>query len=1090
MLKNDLINKFKKSTSGNKEVAGKRIINEGLITSFDVKEDNNEIVINSNVISEKYFSEYNTKLTIDIASKSITSTYCTCADYSNYELKRKNYCCKHLYAIFYNFLMNIENYDDIYNKLEGSYYDNLNEVSIFRSDSSNSVLSLLLEEENKEEIKIEVHINKKGYKNYLCAEFKIGLKGLASNKLYVIKDINQLLISYTNRLPIRYGKDFTFNLRTQRFGVKEDKLIKFIQKVKEIENLSSRFIKRQDSFIDGKNLIIPEFLIREFFETISKNRVYLNEGFFYRPVEAEIVFDKPNTSFSLKELNNKYLLSIDEGFPVALNKEKTVYIYGSSIYLPESKYCYEISKFISAFNDKEQLTLDRKDEVKILSSLLPKLYTLSQDIKVSNSIKDKIVKEDVEFSFYFDKVNSTTVLTVKVKYGSHEFNIFHDYKNKIVYRDLNKESEILSLLRSYGFEASGDKFYLILGDEYIFNFFKNDIIKLQELGEVYYSENFKGIRNISTKSITGEISAGKYDYLEFKFSIDNIPKAEIFEILTAFKDNLKYYKLKDGEYLDLDEIELKSFLKLLDAVSIGNDEENDILLINKNKALYIESLIKDNNLRYIKGKKELSKISKKFKEIKKLSFKEPLSLLAELRPYQKEGFNWLKTLDYLGFGGILGDEMGLGKTIQAITFILSSLPSKTLIVAPTSLIYNWGNEIKKFAPTLKYAVINGSKEDRIKILEEVDKFDVIITTYNLLKRDLDIYKDINFDYFFIDEAQNIKNSNSQNSHSVKEVKANRKFALTGTPIENSLMELWSIFDFIMPGYLFEEKDFSVRYHKKLKESKEVLDELNKLISPFILRRYKKDVIKELPLKIEKKLVVSMSKDQEKAYGIYSDYVKKLIEKKVMEDDLKNSKIEILSYITKLRQLSLDPSVVINDYKGDSGKIEALIEILKQGIDEGHKILVFSQFTSVLKNIGVKLKGAEISFNYLDGSVPSQDRIELIDDFNNSDKPVFLISLKAGGTGLNLTSADIVIHFDPWWNPAVEDQATDRAHRFGQKNVVEVIKLISKDTIEEKIVELQEEKRKLIANILDNEGEVSNINSLTDEDIINLFSNYN
>lgn len=1087
MLKNDLINKFRKSTSGNKEIAGKRILNEGLISSFNVEKDNNEIIINSSVISENYFSEYSTKLKIDITSKDIISTHCTCQDYANYELKRKNYCCKHLHAIFYNFLTNLENYDDIYKSLEETYYYEKSNDSIFKVNSNNSILSLLLEEENKEEIKIEVYINKKGYKNYLCAEFKIGLKGLASNKLYVIKDINQLLISYTNKLPIRYGKDFTFNLRTQRLGVKEDKIIKFIQKIKEIENLSSRFIKRQDSFIDGKNIIIPEFLIREFFETISKNRVYLNEGFFYRAVEAEILFDKPNTSFYLKELNSRYLLSIEDGFPVALNKEKTVYIYGSSIYLPESKYCYEILKFINAFNGKEQLTLDRKDEVKILSSLLPKLYNLSQEVKISNSIKEKIVREDVKFSFYFDKVNSTTVLTVKVKYGAHEFNIFHDYKDKIIYRDLNKESEITSLLRGYGFEASGDKFYLILGDDYIFNFFKNDIAKLQELGEVYYSENFKGIRNISTKSISAEISAGKYDYFDFKFNIDNIPKSEVYEILTAFKDNLKYYKLKDGEYLDLDEIELKSFLKLLDAISIGNDLNKDSLLVNKNKAVYLESIIKDNKLRYIKGKNELSKISKKFKEIKKLAFKEPLSLVAELRSYQKEGYNWLKTLDYLGFGGILGDEMGLGKTIQAITFILSSLPSKTLIVAPTSLIYNWGNEIKKFAPTIKFVVVNGIKEERVKVLNEYHNFDVIITTYNLLKRDLDIYKEINFDYCFIDEAQNIKNSSSQNSISVKDINANRKFALTGTPIENSLMDLWSIFDFIMPGYLFEEKDFSVRYHKKLKESKEVLEELNKLISPFILRRYKKDVIKELPLKIEKKLVVSMSKEQEKAYGIYSDYVKKLIEKKVMEDDLKNSKIEILSYITKLRQLSLDPSVVLNDYSGDSGKIDALIEILKQGIDEGHKILVFSQFTSVLKNIANKMKGEEISFNYLDGSVPSKNRIELIDDFNNGNKSVFLISLKAGGTGLNLTSADIVIHFDPWWNPAVEDQATDRAHRLGQKNVVEVIKLISKDTIEEKIVELQEEKRKLIANILDNEGEAININSLTDEDIINLFS---
>ena len=332
-----------------------------------------------------------------------------------------------------------------------------------------------------------------------------------------------------------------------------------------------------------------------------------------------------------------------------------------------------------------------------------------------------------------------------------------------------------------------------------------------------------------------------------------------------------------------------------------------------------------------------------------------------------------------------------------------------------------------------------------------------------------------------------KNSHSQNSLSVKKIKSYRKFALTGTPVENSLMELWSIFDFIMPGYLFDEKRFSVRYHKKLNESEEILEELNKLIKPFILRRYKKDVIKELPQKIEKKLIVSMSEEQEKVYTIYADHAKSLIEKKVKDDDLKTSKIEILSYITQLRQLCLDPSVLINDYVGTSGKVDALIEILQQGIEEGHKILVFSQFTSVLKNIASKLRSEHILFSYLDGSIPSEKRLELVNEFNEGINSVFLISLKAGGTGLNLTSADIVIHFDPWWNPAVEDQATDRAHRFGQTNIVEVIKLIARNSIEEKIIDLQDEKRKLIEKIIDNENDISSINTLSEEDILSLFS---
>ena len=1082
MIKEALLKKNKKYISEKNILASKKIIENDLVSNFKMYYDEGLVHINSEVLSEDYFSTYNNSIEVDVKTKALIASYCTCEDYEKNEFRKDNYICKHLAGTFYKFLSELENSKDLKEKFE----NNIENKKVFKSNDN--ILNLLLEEENKEEIKLEVYINRVGIKNNITAEFKIGLKGLSSNKSYVVKDINQLLISINNRIPIKYGKDFIFDLRHQRLGIKENKIISLIEKIKDVENLQLNFVRRQDKFIDGKTLLIPDFLLREFFYIISKNRVYLNEGFFYRPVETEIICDKPNIQFTLKELSNEYILTIDEGLPEILDKKNTVFLYGSSIYIPNFDFCYNISKYIKAFDGNNSISLDKEDEFRILSNLLPKLCTLSDYVNVNKKIKEKIVKEDVKFCFYFDKINKDITLVLKVKYGAHEFNIFHEYKNKIIYRDYNKEAEVLSSLRSLGFEASGDKFYLLLGDDYIFNFFKNEIDKLQEIGEVFYSENFKIIKQVNNKNIVGQIEAGKYDYLEFKFKIADISNDEIKNILLAFKDNLKYYKLRDGEYLDLEEIELRNFLKLLDVLSIDNDIDDDNKLIfNKNKSVFINDFIKDNNLRYIKGKNELTKIQKKIKDVKKINFKEPLALNADLRAYQKEGYNWLKTMDYLGFGGILGDEMGLGKTIQAITFILSTLPSKTIIVAPTSLIYNWSNEIEKFAPGIKYAVLNGTKEDRLNIINNICEYDVFITTYNILKRDLELYSDINFDYCFIDEAQYIKNSSSQNALSVKKIQANRKFALTGTPIENSVLELWSIFDFIMPGYLFDEKRFSVRYYKKLHESNEVLEELNMLINPFILRRYKKDVIKELPSKIEKKLLVSMSEEQEKVYGIYADYAKKLIEKKVKDDELSNSKIEILSYITKLRQICLDPSVLINDYIGSSGKIDSLIELLNQGIEEGHKILVFSQFTSVLKNISKKLEYENIAYSYLDGSIPSEKRIQLIDEFNNGNNSVFLISLKAGGTGLNLTSADIVIHFDPWWNPAVEDQATDRAHRFGQKNIVEVIKLISKNTIEEKIVELQDEKRKLIEKIIDNEMDTSKINALSEEDILNLFS---
>ena len=1084
MMKELLIESFKKSTSGKNEKGGRNILKMDLISNFNVSHNIDIIKITSNVISENFFSEFSTKLNIDLETKEVISSYCTCDDYEKNEIRKNNYCCSHLYGVFYKFLDYIDNNEDIKTLLDKK---SGNEV-IFKSNvESSGLLSLLLGNENKEEIKLEIYLNRLGIKNLLTAQFKIGLKGLSSNKLYVVKDINQLLISYYNKLPINYGKDFTFNIRSQKLNINERKIFDFLQKVKDVEGAASSFTRRQDKYIDGKYLRIPEFLIREFLSIISNNRVYLDEGFFYRPVETEIIFDKPNLKINLKGLKSEYLLGIEEGIPEKLNKEGSVFLYGSSIYIPDSKFCYEIAPYLEVFKNKSNISLSIDDENKILSRLLPKLYTLSNYVNINKKIKDKIVKEDPEFNFYFDKVRKDVVLTLKVKYGKYEFNIFGDYQGKIIYRDFNKEEEVLSLLKSLGFDSSNEKFYLLLGDDYLFNFFKSDIAKLQEVGNVYYSENFKIIKNVSSKNIFGEVKPSKYDYFEFKFKLDDISPEEVKNIILAIRDNKKYYKLENGEFLDLEEIEFKNFAKLLDILSFDNEIIGDTLRFNKNKAIYVNEYIKENKLRYIKGKRELTKIQKKVKDIAMLTFELPKNLNAELRSYQKEGYNYLKAIDYLGFGAILGDEMGLGKTIQAITFILSSLPSKTLVVAPTSLIYNWSHEFEKFAPDVKFAVVNGPKEERKLQLDNLKDVDVIITTYNLVKRDLEQYEKMEFDYLFIDEAQNIKNASSQNAEAVKSIKAHRKFALTGTPVENSLMELWSIFDFIMPGYLFDEKKFSVRYHKRLNESDEILEELNKLIKPFILRRYKRDVIKELPDKIEKKLIIPMSKEQAKAYKIYSDYAVNLIEKKVKDDELNTSKIEILSYITKLRQICLDPSVIIDDYVGTSGKIDALVEILSQGISENHKILVFSQFTSVLKNIKARLDFENIKYSYLDGSVPSEKRIEMVDNFNNDHASVFLISLKAGGTGLNLTSADIVIHFDPWWNPAVEDQATDRAHRFGQKNVVEVIKLISKDSIEEKIVDLQDEKRKLIEKIIDNNQDLTSINTLTEEDILSIFA---
>lgn len=1080
MLSRDiLLQRFNENTSGKNHISGERIFNNDLVSKLDIESDEHLVSIKGNVISEKLFSDYDTSIEIDTESKLVISTYCTCADYEKKEFSNDNYCCKHLIATFYKSLDSL-----VTNPL--LFKNDVKSNMVFKKE--NSVLDLLLEDSNKEELRIDVYINKREWDNLITAEFKIGIKSNGNKGLYTLKDIEQFLTAYYNKIAIRYGKNFTLDIKSQKFSTKDKRLLDFIELLKVMDN-SNSFNRKYNKNIDGKFIKIPNHLIREFFQRVKNHRVYLNEGFFYRAVETEIVNDFPSMEFGLKDIkkSNEYILSCISGVPTVLNEKCDVFLFGTTIYLPDYESCYKITRYLNVFNGAKSVSISKEEEERVLRNLIPDLNLISEKLTLSKSIKNKIVMEDVKFKFYFDMEGKDIVLILKVQYGEYEFNIFQDISEKVIYRDKKKELRVISKLTSLGFDEIKEKFYLLYGDDYKFKFFKEDIWQLEDFGEIYYSQNFKGIKSIGSKGIKGQIHSGKYNYFEIDFKVGDIPTEETISILRAFKENLKYYKLKSGEFLDLEELELKKFLNLLDIVSYEDNIENNIVKVSNSKAMFLDNYLKENSIRYVKGKNELKEIKDKFKNIEKLSFKEPSQLNATLRPYQKIGYNYLKTLEYLGFGGILADEMGLGKTLQVITYILSNKGKKSLVIVPTSLIYNWKEEFSKFAPSIKIAVINGDKKSREEIIKKKENFDVIITTYNLLKIDLEFYKKQSFHTVILDEAQYIKNPNSQNAKAVKDINGDIKFALSGTPIENSLMELWSIFDFIMPTYLYDENKFSVRYHKRLKEGPEVLEELNKLIAPFILRRKKKDVVKELPKKLEKKLLVSLNDKQKSVYKTYANHALELIENKVKNDEFRSSKIEILAYITKLRQICLDPSLVSKDYTYGSGKIEALVELLQQSIEGGHKVLVFSQFTSALKNIQKRLEMEDMSFSYLDGSVKAEKRMEMVQDFNNGDNSIFLISLKAGGTGLNLTSADIVIHFDPWWNPAVEDQATDRAHRIGQKNVVQVIKLIAEGTIEEKIVQLQDEKRKLISQIMDNENEKGNdLLSLSEEELLSLF----
>ena len=569
--------------------------------------------------------------------------------------------------------------------------------------------------------------------------------------------------------------------------------------------------------------------------------------------------------------------------------------------------------------------------------------------------------------------------------------------------------------------------------------------------------------------------------------------------MRKYKLKKRYHRLKNGEFVDLENSET---MDILDKISDSTNASYEELISGELKlpiyrGMYLDKILKKNeNIVVKKGESYRQLIDDVYNRQISDKFVLPKGLKANLREYQQVGFDWLKTLDEYKLGGILADDMGLGKTIQLLAVIMSYVENTNeeerkpvLVVCPSSLTLNWKEEASKFTPSLKTVVISGDSKARENIINNIPDYDIVITSYDLLKRDINLYKEknYNFRYIIADEAQYIKNNNTQNAKVIKEINADTKFALTGTPIENSLSELWSIFDFIMPGYLYSYNKFKILYETPISkdEDKEAMAKLKSMIEPFILRRIKENVLTELPEKTITVLNNEMTGEQLKIYLSYMQSAKRQAKEEIEANGIANSQIKILALLMRLRQICCHPGLFIENYEGESSKLNQCMEIVKDAINGGHKILLFSGYSSMFTYLEREFEKENIKYFKLTGQTKVEDRMDLVNEFNNNDDiKVFLISLKAGGTGLNLIGADMVIHYDPWWNVSSENQATDRTYRIGQKRNVQVYKLITKNSIEEKIYNLQERKAKLAEDMLSmNETFIS---KLSKDEIMDLF----
>ena len=572
------------------------------------------------------------------------------------------------------------------------------------------------------------------------------------------------------------------------------------------------------------------------------------------------------------------------------------------------------------------------------------------------------------------------------------------------------------------------------------------------------------------------------DLLQLQLFSTDLSNDEIIEILNKYTPKKKFYRLRNGTIIQTDD----SFEDLYGMTENMNISAKDLVEGKAElpfyRAMYLNQLCEKVSMDMAKDN-SFEALINKINSISEKEYELPEGLTVKLRPYQEDGFRWLSALKDNGFGGLLADEMGLGKTLQVISLMGSSLrDGRCLVVCPASLVYNWDSEIHKFMPNLKTRIISGAAKEREILITESHKDEILITSYDMLKRDIQHYENLRFDIEIIDEAQYIKNAGTSASRSVKSIQASFRIALTGTPIENRLSELWSIFDYILPGFFSSYNHFRKMYETPITRDQDdlVQRDLTSMISPFVLRRLKKDVLKDLPDKLEQVYYAKLEGEQKKLYDSRVAALKNSLSKQT-DEQFKENKMVVLAELTKLRQLCCEPSLLYDSYKGNSNKKDMCLDMIQEAVDAGHKILLFSQFTTMLDELTTLMEERGIRYHLLTGSTPQKSRAQMVSSFQDDDVPVFCISLKAGGTGLNLTAADVVIHYDPWWNTAVENQATDRAHRIGQTNVVSVYRLIMKETIEERILEMQNQKKDLAEGILSGDGISSS--SLTRDDLL-------
>lgn len=961
-----------------------------------------------------------------------------------------------------------------------------------------------------------------------------------AGRLYAVRSMPKFLRGHMAKQEVEFSKSFTYQPQWMEFIQSQLPLLRLLCEIfttiEPAERAGYKLVA------DARFLPIPPLMMTRLLRILSvcPFRIAIGEREF--EIDEVSHADMP-LNVDLETVGRDIELSakLSGGRPVPLDMDgEFVFLNGGVYRLPANKRQALFPLLKQLAGGINSFRFQPRQAERVISELLPQLK-LAASVTIGANLKKRIVNEKLLPRVYLERQGAQTLsggisARVKFRYGDIEIDPFAPAGTKamteargteegfseydpdrpmepvmrrdkplsagehaklgelLLMRDAEGERSIIDILSGYGFKVRLGEVHLTGQDE-IYEFFVDGIKELGKVCEVYCSDAFRRMtpHKLAPRG-RSYISDGKL-LMNLEGELSELPPQELMAIFAALRDRKKYFRLHDGSMISLDEVGA-DWLELADAVAdAGIVRQSGVLELESYRATYLNALLKGlSNMETDDSVDSAARMEAPTDPC-------PASLKATLRPYQQRGFEWLQSLYKLRLGGVLADDMGLGKTLQMIALILYAAEhdgrKPSLVVAPTTLTYNWLRELNKFAPQLSALVLDGSRLRRQEMIEQLrvkHDVDVLITSYPIIRRDGELLSEFQFRFCILDEAQNIKNAQSVGAEAVRQIDALSRFALTGTPMENHPGELWSIFNFVMPGYLLSNGAF-MRQHGQGQN----VEQLKTKLRPFLLRRLKRDVLPELPEKVEQTIIAEPTPEQLDVYHASMLRLRGHVQEIMGQNEGGNSafgrsRIEVLSAITELRQICCHPALCLENYEGSSGKLELLMDILPGALEAGHRVLLFSQFTTMLNIIKERLNEAGIGWLYLDGQTPAEERMELVKRFNSGMEKapdaseavpdVFLISLKAGGSGLNLIGADTVIHYDPWWNPAVEDQATDRVHRIGQTRSVQVLRLITKDTVEQGVLEMSQRKRALFDKVITSGDTMPT--QLTEEEILTLF----